>query len=123
MKISLRDRTFRDVCLIFIFLLVSLLLYFVVSYGGKLGRKVVVSVEGVQIGEYSLAMDGEYTLNDGSNFLVVEDGSARVISANCPNKLCVKQGVIRYTGQCITCLPNKLTVTVVGGDDSVDIVL
>jgi len=123
MKISLRDRTFRDVCLIFIFLLVSLLLYFVVSYGGKLGRKIVVSVDGVQIGEYSLAMDGEYALNDGSNFLVVEDGSARVISANCPNKLCVKQGVIRYTGQCITCLPNKLTVTVVGGDDSVDIVL
>ncbi len=123
MKISLRDRTFRDVCLIFIFLLVSLLLYFVVSYGGKLGRKVVVSVDGVQIGEYSLVMDGEYALNDGSNILVVEDGSARVISANCPNKLCVKQGVIRYTGQCITCLPNKLTVTVVGGDDSVDIVL
>ena len=36
---------------------------------------------------------------------------------------CVKQGKIRATGQVITCLPNKLTVTDYGGEDSgVDLV-
>ena len=36
--------------------------------------------------------------------------------ADCPDKICVEQGRVRYTGQCITCLPNKLTVTLEGGD-------
>ncbi len=123
MKISLRDRAFRDVCLILFLLLVSVILYFVLSHNGEQGSKVIVAVNGVQIGEYPLSLDGEYSLNGGSNILVIKDGSAKVINANCPDKLCVKQGDIRYTGQCITCLPNKLTVTVYGGDDSVDIVL
>lgn len=123
MKISLRDRVFRDVCLILFLLLVSVMLYFLLSHNGEHGSKVIVAVNGVQSGEYSLSLDGEYSLNGGSNILVIKDGSAKVINANCPDKLCVKQGAIRYTGQCITCLPNKLTVTVFGGDDSVDIVL
>lgn len=123
MKISLRDRVFRDVCLILFLLLVSVTLYFLLSHNGEQGNKVIVAVNGVQSGEYSLSLDGEYSLNGGSNILVIKNGSAKVINANCPDKLCVKQGAIRYTGQCITCLPNKLTVTVYGGDDSVDIVL
>ncbi len=123
MKISFRDRTFRDACLILFFLLVSLFLYFVLSHSGQQASMVVVAVDGIQIGEYSLAVNGEYSLNDGSNILVIEDGSAKVTSANCPDKLCIRQGAVRYTGQCITCLPNKLTVTVAVGDESVDIVL
>jgi hypothetical protein len=36
----------------------------------------------------------------------------------------VQQGRVRYTGQAITCLPNRLTVTIEGGEDSgVDIIV
>ena len=43
--------------------------------------------------------------------------------ADCPDKICIDQGRVRYTGQCITCLPNKLTVTVEGGGEpEVDLV-
>ena len=83
----------------------------------------IVAVNGDEIGRYSLAVDGKYSLNNGSNLLIIENGRAKMIDANCPDKLCIKEGWVKYTGQCITCLPNKLTVTVVSGDSSVEIVI
>ena len=41
---------------------------------------------------------------------------AWLVDADCPDKLCVHQGKIDKTGEVITCLPNKLTVTVIGAD-------
>lgn len=80
------------------------------------GAWAVVRVEGREVARYSLSQNGVYPLNGGTNVLTVEDGSAAVTEADCPDKICVEQGRVRYTGQCITCLPNKLTVTLEGGD-------
>ena len=55
-------------------------------------------------------------------FLVVENGKAYLSDANCPDKLCVHQGKISMTGETITCLPNKLTVTVYGAAESLDLI-
>ncbi len=118
-----RGRLLRDACLVLFFLVLSVVLIFVIRSREGTGSKVVVAVEGVEIGSYPLSVDGRYVLNGGSNVILIEDGCARMVDANCPDKLCVKQGTVRYTNQCITCLPNKLTVTVAGGDDSVEIVL
>ena len=118
-----RGRLLRDACLVGFFLVLSVVLIFVIRSGEGTGSKVVVAVEGVEVCSYPLSVDGRYVLNGGSNVLCIEDGSARMVDANCPDKLCVKQGAVKYTNQCITCLPNRLTVTVVGGDDSVEIVL
>lgn len=85
------------------------------------GACAIVRVNGEEVARYSLDADGTYPLNGGTNILVIENRSAHLIEANCPDKLCVRQGVIQYTGQCITCLPNKLTVTVEGVDGGVDI--
>ena len=113
----------RDLLLVLFFLLLSGVLILVVKGSQSVGGEVVVAVNGLEIGRYSLALDGQYSLNGGSNILLIEKGRAKMLEANCPDKLCVKEGWVEYTGQCITCLPNKLTVTVAGGDTSVDIVL
>lgn len=122
-KSNKKARVLRDSCLILFFLVLSLALILVIKLNEKVGGQVVVAVNGFEIGKYSLAIDAQYSLNDGSNLLVIEKGRAKVVDANCPDKLCVKQGWVKYTGQCITCLPNKLTVTVLGADDSIDIVI
>jgi hypothetical protein len=122
-KSSKKGRVLRDSCLILFFLVLSLVLILVIKGSQEVGGQVVVAVNGFEIGKYSLAVDGQYSLNDGSNILVIENGRAKMVDANCPDKLCVKEGWVKYTGQCITCLPNKLTVTVVGGDDSVEIII
>ncbi len=53
---------------------------------------------------------------------MIENGTAYLSDANCPDKLCVHQGKISRTGEVITCLPNKLTVTVFGAEESVDLI-
>ncbi len=116
-------RGLRDLCLVLFFLVLSLVLLLVVKGSQKEGGAVVVAVNGTEIGRYSLSINGQYLLNGGTNTLVIENGRAKVSDADCPDKLCVKEGWVQYTGQCITCLPNKLTVTVVGGDTSVDIII
>ena len=86
------------------------------------GAYVIVRVDGVETARYSLGEDGEYELNGGTNVLRVEQGKAYLVSANCPDLLCVKQGKIDQSGETITCLPNRLTVTVYGADREVDLI-
>ncbi len=112
-----------DVLLIGGCLLLAAVLFLVFRFGQESGAGVIVRVGGGEVARYSLYQNGTYPLNGGSNTLVIENGEAWLIDANCPDELCVKQGKIRLNGQVITCLPNKLTVTVYGGEQNhVDLV-
>ena len=79
-------------------------------------------MDGIITNTYSLSDDGTYSLNNGSNILVIKEKKAYLIEADCPDKLCVKQGKISKCNQCITCLPNKLTVTIESNNSDVDII-
>lgn len=109
----------RDIILIAVLLLVALVGYYLVNQGDD-GSYVEVVCEGRVIGTYSLKQDGEYALNGGTNIIKIENGEAVMIDADCPDHICIKEGKIRKEGQCITCLPNKLTVTVHSADSDVD---
>ena len=112
----------RDLLLIGGCLLLAAILFAFSHLTAGEGDGVIVRVNGEEVIRYSLYDNGTYPLNGGTNTLVIEDGAAWVSEADCPDDLCVKQGKIRSGGQCITCLPNKLTVTVYGADSTVDLV-
>ena len=112
----------RDIILIASILVIAIAFFLVVELTKEEGAGVVVKVDGVEVAEYSLSKSGTYPLNGGTNILVIEDGRAYLSDANCPDKLCVHQGKISRTGEVITCLPNKLTVTVFGAEESVDLI-
>ena len=112
----------RDIALIGFFLLLAAVMFAALHFTQTSGAGVVVRVNGEEVVRYSLSRDGRYELNGGTNILVIQDGEAYLIEADCPDKLCVRQGKISSTGQVITCLPNRLTVTVYGADNGVDIV-
>ncbi len=113
-----------DGCVILALLLLAGGLFLALRLGREEGGFAVVRVDGAVTERHALNRDGVFPLNGGSNILVIEDGAAWLSEANCPDLLCVKQGKIRYTGQTITCLPNRLTVTVEGGEsDGVDLVV
>lgn len=116
----------RDFLLIGSILAVSFLLFAVFGLIRREGAFVVVRVDGETVGSYDLYKNGEYVLNGGTNILKIEDGEAWIVEADCPQisgKKCTAQGKISKTGEVITCLPNKLTVTVYGEDDGVDLVV
>ena len=95
-------------------LVISLLILLVVSLAKKEGSVAVVEVNGVTVGEYSLWENAEYSLNGGTNVLVIENGVAYLNYSNCPDHTCEKTGKIRYVGQSIVCLPNKVAITIKG---------
>ena len=108
----------RDFILIGVILAVALILFVFIELAKEDGAYVLVRVDGVEMARYELSVDGEYSLNGGTNILRVKDGVAYLTDADCPDRLCVKQGKISSTGETITCLPNKLTVTVYGAEDA-----
>lgn len=81
------------------------------------GGTVRVSVDGNVVAELPLDRDcvRVFESERGSNTVVIEGGGVSVTAADCPDHVCVKQGVIRYDGESIVCLPHKLVVTVTGG--------
>lgn len=119
-----KSRKYRyDIILIVVLVCLSATLIAVVFLAKKEGNTVRVEIDGKAVAEYSLSKDGEYPLNNGSNILKISNGEAYLIEANCPDKTCVHTGKIRYVGQSIICLPNKLTVSVLGeSPDGVDAV-
>ncbi len=117
------SKRFWDLALIGGCLLLAALLFLPMLLSRETGAGVVVAVDGREVARYSLAQSAVYELNGGTNTLVIENGKAWLSHADCPDHLCVKQGKVHASGQVITCLPNKLTVTVYGGEDSgVDLV-
>jgi hypothetical protein len=50
----------------------------------------------------------------GETVVEIEDGSVRVISSPCPEKICVKTGRISKPGQWIACLPNRVFISIQG---------
>lgn len=67
------------------------------------------------------------TPDGGFNTVHLERGAVSVTDANCPDKLCVKQGEIKNGIYPIICLPHKLTVRIITGDntdnDSIDAIV
>ncbi len=108
----------NDFILIGIILVLILVMFFAISLFKKDGAYVIVRVDGQQVAKYNLSENGQYELNNGTNVLRIEDGKAYLVSADCPDHLCINQGKVDKSGETITCLPNRLTVTVYGADNS-----
>lgn len=101
-----------DFILIISLLIVAITLVFVVNCTKKTGAQVDVEINGKYVTSYSLANDGEWALNGGTNILVIKDGYAYLTYADCPDHTCIKTGKIKYAGQSIICLPNKVAIIV-----------
>lgn len=56
----------------------------------------------------------------GYNIIEIDKGSIRFIDADCPDKVCVKSGVLKKPGETAACLPHKLIITIEKNDKEVD---
>ncbi len=119
-----RKKLIRDLVLAGSLLLAAVILLLVINGSRESGGVAVVRVDGVETERLPLSVNGTFPLNGGSNILIIQDGQAWISEANCPDLICVRQGKIHYSGQVITCLPNRLTVTIEGGESGgVDLIV
>lgn len=86
------------------------------------GSRVVITKNGEVYGTYSLEKEQIIEIKDKdgkvTNTLIIKDQKADMKSADCPDRLCVKQKAISLENENIVCLPNKVVVTVVSGEAS-----
>lgn len=115
MKFAFFKKHSNDIILIAVVLVIAIASWLCINLNKTEGGYVIVTVNGEETQKFSLNKDKEITLKngDGYNILVIEDGSARIKEASCPDKLCVKQHEVRFNGEALVCLPNKTTVKVV----------
>ena len=87
----------------------------------NLGRQTAgigdVTVDGELFGTYSLEREQEIKIND-TNYLMIKDGQVDMIEADCPDQICVDHKTISRNKETIVCLPNKVVVEIVGGEDA-----
>ena len=66
---------------------------------------------------------GEKTIviasDHGNNTISINNGSVKIIEADCNDSLCVKQGLISNVGENIICLPNKLIIEIKGDESDI----
>ena len=108
-----------DLKLIAALLLVGLAVIAFLTFNRQDGRQVVIRVDGQTIARLSLAQDAQYPVEiEGTvtNVLVVHDGAVRMEEADCPDHLCIHRGAIRYVGDSIICLPNRVVAEISGED-------
>ena len=86
------------------------------SLGRQTAGIVKITVEGELFGTYSLEKEQEIKIND-TNYLMIKEGQADMIEADCPDQICVEHISISKNKETIVCLPNKVIVEIVGGED------
>ncbi|MDO4661769.1 MAG: NusG domain II-containing protein [Tissierellia bacterium] len=88
------------------------------------GDRLVVELNGEIYNSYPLDEDRKIEIksdNGGINVVEIKDGAAKVISANCNDKVCMRMQAIKDKGQSIVCLPHKLYLRIDGeGKDEID---
>ena len=116
-----KKKYIRDLVLVGVLLIAAVLALLLLRnrQEKETGSNAVVAVRTAD-GEavYPLNKDGVFSLNGGTNTLVIENGEAWVSEANCPDKICMGMGKISKNGEFIACLPNQVIIVVEGGEES-----
>ena len=113
-----------DVIIIAAFIAAGLIFALILFAGGHKGSTVKISVDGEVINEFPLDKDATYEIegyDGGTNLLVIENGEAYIKEASCPDGLCIHMGRISTAGQSVVCLPNRVVVSIDGGEDEKNI--
>lgn len=90
--------------------------YISVQVNGEEIKKIIFDE---QLIGHTIPVETDY----GYNLIEIGDKQVRVIEADCPDQIDVKQGYISRIGETIVCLPNKLVIEIKGesGEDDIDI--
>lgn len=113
----------NDIIFLTVIIILAIAVYLIFSFFFSSDGDVVnISVDGTLYGTYPLDTDARIEIKNSSgqvtNVLIIENDSAHMEEATCPDKLCIKQKTISKDNESIICLPNKVAVTVTSKSES-----
>ena len=122
----MKNKTLKnDILLILALLVLAGAAYGILRLTREPGNEAAVTVDGQLVLTVPLTREATVTVGENRGFrnvVEVSGGRIRVTDADCPDRLCVRQGWIRFGGESIVCLPHKLVVTVRGSEHDLDAV-
>lgn len=85
-------------------------------------KTVVIKVDGeiydtIDIVKGMIPVNVKVNSQFGYNLVNIDESGVRVLEASCKDKIDVKQGDISNVGEIIVCLPNRVTIEIVGNSD------
>ena len=85
------------------------------------GDYVSVKINGEEKYRYSLSENVDTVIytgenNNQENRLIIENNQAYIISADCPDKICVGHRPVSNVNESIVCLPHKVVVEIVSDE-------
>lgn len=108
----------KEVALIAFLTAAALLLWGGLTIHSKNKNEMIhITVDGEEYGTWSLSKDGTIKIGE-TNVCEIKDGKVRMIKADCPDHLCMKQAPVDKNGGMIACLPNKVIIEGKGTPDS-----
>ena len=74
------------------------------------------------VGIYDLSQTREVHIKGpiGESIIVINNGQARFKQSPCPNQYCVHQGWLSHAGQVAICLPNQVSLQLLGAKNTYD---
>ena len=119
---KLRPKFFLGDSLIILMSLVFIIFSFKTFWHFETGSVVQVNFKGETYGNFSLFQDKKISLigKEGESVIEIKDGQARLKSAPCRNQYCVQQRWIGFTGQMLICIPNEISIEILGKTKAYD---
>lgn len=112
--------------ILFIILLVALVVVSMQFFTPNTHSKsIVIRSDGIVVKKIPLIKNKTEEFNiksrEGNLTVEVKTGRIRVIESTCKDKLCIKEGWIGKVGESIVCLPNRISISIVGEkEDGID---
>ncbi|MGN0362824.1 MAG: NusG domain II-containing protein [Bilifractor sp.] len=76
-----------------------------------------ITVDNKTYGIYDLDKDMRIKIND-TNVCEIKNGTVWMVSADCPDQVCVHSAPLTRKGGSIVCLPNKVVLRIIHADQS-----
>ncbi len=110
--------------LVVVFVIV-LSVIFAFSFFGKSASSKVLEIKADSAVYKKIPLNGQslevpVQSNEGHLIVEVQNDRVRVVDSTCKDHLCVKQGWIDRVGESIVCLPNRISVSIIGGASGID---
>lgn len=107
----------RDLLILACLLAAALLLWGLLTGFGGRGNRAEIHYYGEKVKTVNLSRDQEFSLPQVPQVIfTVKDGAIAFTHSDCPDQICVREGWLSTQGQFAACLPNGLSLHIIGDD-------
>ncbi|MCL2840418.1 MAG: NusG domain II-containing protein [Defluviitaleaceae bacterium] len=111
----------NELLLIAVILLLAFGAYMIITWSSDDAVYARISVRNYPVVYLNLSENTEFTLPQNPNVrFKVENGAVAFIASDCPDQVCVRLGFLHRVGQSGACLPNWVSLVIIGAIDDED---